>query len=173
MTTDPIGPATILLDDLLCSLSDEQASALRAALPDAWIDQAEAAARDARTHARAIPGAICADAPVSRSPQWLRLGAFETLLAWAADRGRTCMHSPDARRPEPVFAAAWKPRLVVCSNCRDLLRLPRNLDSLCDCCGRDCRQSDGLGLISPIAMVYGELFYHAGVCNDCHPRWTD
>ena len=31
------------------------------------------------------------------------------------------MHDPTPRSPEPVFSAAWKPRLIVCKYCTDLL----------------------------------------------------
>lgn len=174
MTSDPIGPAAVFMDDFLCGLSAEQADELRSALPSAWLDQTDAATRDAWAIAMAVPGAASSVTPVSASPEWLRLGAFETLLAWANGCVRTCLHSPDPGRPQPVFAAAWKPRLVVCAACLDLLRLPRSKDNLCDRCGHPCLGFVADDPVYPIAMAHGEFVFRAGVSSGCRPEgWPE
>ena len=101
--------------------------------------------------------------------EWLRLGALDALASWIDGHGRTCMHAPDHRRPEPVFACAWKPGLVVCAACLYLLDVTGPADRICDCCGHLCAGIDGGDPIYAGTAWLGELAYEFGTCGDCRP----
>ena len=79
------------------------------------------------------------------------------------------MHAPTHRRPEPVFSAAWRPGLVVCTQCLHLLGVTGVADRTCDRCGHVC---DGIEAGDPIysgTVFVGELGYQFGTCGDCRP----
>lgn len=168
-----LGQLATFLDDLRVNDPDT-AEALwqlgRETCGTAWSDQADAAGDDALKVATAIadlvtsPGSVHPTAQaVADTPEWVRLGMLDTQLAWLAGRARTCMHDPHPDRPEPVLAAAWKPRLVVCSACTYLLDAGAS-DAICDGCGRD---TTGQG-ISPSTVMPGNGFcYLVGTCEDC------
>jgi hypothetical protein len=75
------------------------------------------------------------------------------------------MHNPDPNKPQPLFAALWRPLLVVCERCTHLLSLRpgSEADRTCDGCGR---VFDG---IYPGMGSYGPLSFQYGVCAGC--RW--
>jgi hypothetical protein len=106
-------------------------------------------------------------------PDWMRLGSLDTFLHWVAGEARVCMHAPDPRRPEPVFAAAWKPGLVTCGRCAFLLKAVGDDDRRCDCCGHLCAGVDAGDPICTTTVWLGALAYQAGVCGDCHTDFAD
>jgi hypothetical protein len=161
------------LDDLLCNLTAAEAGAVRCAAEAGFVDQMDAAQRDALAIAVAAiqprAGLVQHVAP-AEIDGWLRLGAVATLAQWFCGRGRTCVHSPDPRLPAPVFSCAWKPGLVVCARCLALLAAPRRVDNVCDRCGRPCAGVESGDAIVPLAVVVGALTYQAGACGECVPE---
>jgi hypothetical protein len=128
------------LDDILASMTLEQANAIRGRLPPGFADQAHAATVELEAQAEAIcdrPGAT-AQLPACAVDDWIRLGLLDAFVTFAAGQAKTCKHSPTLTTPQPVWSAAWKPNLVVCSQCVHLLRIARHspVDKTCDCCGR-------------------------------------
>lgn len=165
---------TVALADALASLTPEQCRDLARVLgPSPYLDQYLAASADA---ADAL-AQTAATWPTSRAvpwrpgdlpaPIWLQLVA--TVVAWGAEGATVCLHNPHPRRPQPVWAAAWKPGLIVCGSCRHLLRLPRNgpADRTCDLCGHVCPDEDGQR-IAGVLVTYGPLTYSWGACPDCY-----
>jgi hypothetical protein len=74
------------------------------------------------------------------NPSWVRRPMFEALTIWVTNMGRVCLHNPSAKRPQSVYAAMWRPRLVVCAHCTPMLSMPgRGLsvqDRTCPGCKR-------------------------------------
>lgn len=147
----------------------------RAVMPCGLVDQADAATTEAHAILNETAVRFCDDqarpATAADIPGWLRLGLLDTLTAFAAGRATTCMHAPDAIRPQPVYAAAWKPGTVVCQRCPHLLSLKHNpaADSACDACGHQCagvEEDDG---IYPGMVQLGPLIYQYGTCTGCRP----
>ena len=174
-----VGRAAVAMADLLVRPdAAEIVAALRAAAPTWLTDQLDAAADQLHSGLRRAAAArdltVLDDLPPDKHPAWVRLSVCEALVVWAAGRGSTCLHSPDPRRPEPIGAAAWKPNLVVCGECTDLLALPRNstADRTCDACGTvtaGLEYGDG---IWPSVAVCGILTFMFGTCRDCC-YWPD
>jgi hypothetical protein len=93
-------------------------------------------------------------------PDWLRLPALQTLLTFADGQAETCQHAhPD--KPQPIYAAAWRPGLVTCGHCTHLFRLSGPADHVCDRCG----QHDDT--MHQLHLTHGALVYMAGVCTPC------
>jgi hypothetical protein len=173
-----LGRAVIALDDLL--LRPDVAGIvgrLRAAAPTWLVDQLDSAARDIE----AGVDLMCATGvaagkkhvPAAAVPDWVRLGALDTLVCWITGGASTCMHSPVPDRPTPLYAAAWRPGLIACGACVHLLALPRGYvaDRRCDGCGHlttGVGNGDG---IWPTVVALGPLSYSLGCCRDC--RWYD
>jgi hypothetical protein len=167
--------AALVLDDLLTDPHGREVLAeLRRHVPTAVADQDQAAAADAlrllRFEAPFIGGEVTETAHAD-VPDWVRLPMLETYLGWCAGKARTCLHSPAPDRPEPVFATAWQPGLVVCSRCVQLtvLRPGSRRDRTCDRCGRvvaGIEHGDG---IFAGRLQYGPLLYAWGACSDCLP----
>ncbi len=162
-TTDMTGPLALALDELLTHMAPAQARALAEwaehdappAVRAHW-DQNAAASRDALAlldaEAVLLGGTGRISAPHGDVPGWVRLGA-------------------SAARPEPVYAAAWRPGLVACIACLHLLELPRGsaASRTCDSCGRvttGVEHGDG---IHPCRVQYGPLTLAFGTCGDCLP----
>jgi hypothetical protein len=147
--------------------------AARGALPARMVESFDSASRDtyqrlAGTEAHGMSAArIPNDAPL---PAWLRISIQETLLTWSTDRGRTCRHGPSLMRPVPVFSAAWKPWLVVCSECTHMLTVPGGRgsqeDNTCDACRRVATRAGG-DIIQPAMVTVGPLTYMFGACKTC------
>ena len=72
---------------------------------------------------------------------------------------RAPMPNPD--RPEPVFAAAWKPGLIVCALCTPLLKLVGEADKTCDGCGHACAGVDVGDGICTVTVMLSALSYAA------------
>ncbi|CAN5578122.1 hypothetical protein BH09ACT7_BH09ACT7_16110 [soil metagenome] len=150
------------LDDLLIDIDAGLAQAIHEALPVDFRDQLTAAARSAREIIEYTEGAGH-EVGAASVAAWLRLGALDALVGWLTNVGSTCLHSPNPVQPQPLWSAAWKPNLVVCTRCLELLRVRGRADRLCDCCGTDTL---GVG-ISTVTVVLGALVYQAGACAGC------
>lgn len=130
---------------------------LAAAAP-ALLDQCDAAVSEVRRAFEVSGGRYVAP---SELPHWLRLQVIDTLLAFLAGTATTCVHDPDAQHPRPIFAAAWKPGLIICAACGHLLQTHGDADRTCDLCGH---VGDA---IWPVSLGLGPLSYFAGLCGDC------
>jgi len=102
--------------------------------------------------------------------EWIRLGVIDTLLLWIDGRARTCIHAPDPLRPQPVWTAAWKPGLVVCTRCIGLLKAVGVADRTCDCCGHICVGVDSDDPVFTSTVWLGALAYQFGTCRGCVPE---
>jgi hypothetical protein len=165
------------LDDLMASsLTPEQVDLIRARIPPGFADQAHAATIELTAQAEMIcdrPGAT-ARLPATDVPDWIRLGMLDTFVTFAAGQAKTCRHSPTLNTPQPLWSAAWKPNLVVCSQCVHLLRIPRlsPVDKTCDCCGRVTTGPENSDGIIPLIVAIGSFGYRAGACGDCVPDFA-
>ncbi|MFY1703930.1 hypothetical protein ACN28G_19710 [Micromonospora sp. WMMA1923] len=149
---------------------------LRAHAPAGLVDQADAAADDALQLMAAAARHAGADhiraAAPADIPDWVRLPLLDTVTAWAAGQAATCRHQPTPGRPQPVLAAAWRPRLVVCAACTHLTALApgSDPDRTCDRCGRICAGVEHGDGIHPGIVQLGPLVYQYGTCGDCQPH---
>lgn len=175
MTRDElIGQAVIALDELLCrdDIADIR-DALCEVIPTGFADQCRAAATDTtrgmKDLAATLDGTFHSDVPTGTVPAWIRLGLLTTLAQWTAGHGSTCLHAPSPDRPVPVHAAAWRPDLVVCSQCQHLLHLRPGsaADRRCDGCGTVTTGVENNDPIYPSAVQIAQLSYAYGVCGDC------
>jgi hypothetical protein len=174
------------VDDILIALRDALAALtpteraefraeLSATLPPALrseIEQLDAARTDATNLITLAETIISGGEPptwAGEAPGWIRLGAIDTALGWVRGTGRTCMHAPDPHKPEPVWAAAWKPNLVVCTMCVPLLKVFGDTDKTCDCCGRVTVGVEAKDGIFTLSTIIGAMIYQAGACRDCLP----
>lgn len=152
------------LDEYLATLTEEERARLRPniSLKDqVSAAQAEGIAEEEyrlRHKARWVPHAGL--------PEWVRLGMYDTLLKWSEDQALTCIHMPTINKPQPVFAAAWKPGVVACAQCRHLLTVVGVADTICDGCGHECKGMPDDG-IKPVTAFVGALAYQFGVCVNC------
>jgi hypothetical protein len=133
--------------------------------PPGLADQITAASTDAEAAVWEILGAGSKWATL---PGWAWLGALDTLVGWIQGTARTCLHTPHPERPEPVFAAAWRPGVVACRRCTHLLRVGSAIrDATCDGCGHVCLGVAAGDGITPSAFPFGPLTFWAGACKDC------
>ncbi|PBC57036.1 hypothetical protein [Rhodococcus sp. ACPA1] len=173
------GRLTLALDDLFANMSEiladmtpEQRTKLRDAVPAGFQDQIRAATTD--TEAMLMAGIEAttglrgkAHVPPSGVPDWLRLGALDELARLMAGTGRTCIHNPSFYRPQPIFAAAHKPGLVVCGRCLAMLIVRGENSKVCDGCGHTCTGPENKDGIHETVVMIGGLAYSAGMCRDC------
>lgn len=173
-TTTPtgIGPAAVAFSDFLATSTPADLAAMRGhldALAPGFLDQADAAALEVegRMQQRAAEhGALCRRATADEVPEWVRVGLSEALLAFCIGSAATCRHSPDPARPEPVFAAAWRPGVISCAACCGyLFRLSGDRDRTCDRCGRVDRERG----VYPCQTALGLVSFLFGLCHDCRP----
>ncbi len=172
MTGDP--RATLALDDLLVTTGSATVRAVRAQVPAHLLDQADAAAGDARNLLQRVAEAMGKPLhhlhPASVDG-WLRLSAVDALRGFLDGSARVCLHNPTPRRYEVIFACAWRPGLVVCAQCIPLLKAPNKVaDATCDRCGRVCASLADGGGIHPLVLQIGALTFNAGACPDCRPE---
>lgn len=173
MTSRNATRTAIRLDDLLCRPElAPLAEKIRARTPRWFADQMTAAARDTVRAADALaesygttPGRVYP----AELPALLRLGLLQTVAEWITGEARTCLHNPDARHPQPVAAAAWKPGLIVCPPCGFLLSVGHGTvkDRTCGGCGHVCDGLDHGDPIYPSAVTYGPVTYMVGTCTAC------
>jgi hypothetical protein len=153
---------------------DEMLAEINAQVPPAVADQRQAAARDAHRFLELeapFLGAPVEELDIARLPDWLRLDLLSTWSGWTSGTGRTCVHDPRPERPEPVFAAAWRPGLIACQRCIHLtvLRPGSKADRTCDCCGHVVAGLDQGEGISPGRLTFGPIVFGYGLCSSCTP----
>lgn len=170
-----VGRAALALDDLLADPHGRAAlAALNAYAPTWLVDQGDAAAADAyrwlEFEAPLIGGKL-GRLDHAALAGWVRLGVVSTWTAWSLGQGSTCMHAPSVDRPEPVFAAAWRPGLVACARCVHLtvLRPGSPADRTCDACGHVVAGIDHGEGIYPGRLQFGPMLYAYGTCDGCRP----
>lgn len=151
----------------LQNLSREELEELILSIPPSEIDdQLDAAIAESFDRAGSLLGGI---AGVRTAAGWMRLGACVAVADWIEGRARTCEHQPHPMRPEPVYACAWKPELVVCADCMYLLDPDTaESDATCDGCGHRCVGVGAGDGIHPGALVFGPLTFLSGMCERCY-----
>src|SRR4051794_40271824 len=107
----------------------------------------------------------CGRAAYEAVDEWIRLSVIDTLLLWTHGNAKVCIHAPDPLRPQPVWTAAWRPGLVVCTGCTHLLKAVGDADKTCDCCGHVCAGTDFDDPIYPSTIWRGPLAYQFGTCR--------
>src|SRR5271165_2840053 len=160
------------LDEALSRLTAAQLAAIKRVTNTAWADQLHTAQKESvalMEAAENMPGGS-RRLPHTDIDAWLRLGLLDTLCKWLDGTARTCMHSPDPRRPEPVWSAAWKPGLVVCAHCVGLLKAVGDADRTCDVCGRVCAGVEHGDGIFTVTVWAAALAYSGGTCTACRPN---
>lgn len=175
-----LGATVGALDRLITDPHDhEELKVLRAEVPQWLSDQIEAAIVDAARQATrgiAIGRAINTRALAARDHAvWVRHGALETLVLWIGGKAATCVHSPSPRRAQPIYAAAWRPRLVVCGQCTALLAKPHWRDAEHYCEGCTYEGTSPLDLTTAerprlSGVQFGVLTYSFGTCP-AHRYW--
>lgn len=171
--TELAGRAALALDQILCGPdAHEILGALRTCVPTDLLDQGDAAAADVAAGMRQAAASGVADLfpeldPLDH-PGWVRLGVLTAFTTLATGQASTCMHSPVASRPQPVFAAAWRPGLIACGRCTHLFAITNAAkDATCDGCGRVTTGPANNDGIWPCEVVFGLLTWKFGVCDDC------
>jgi len=157
------------LDELLSRLTPGDRAAIRAAMPAEYRDRIESAHAQSAALMIATSGGLDAVRVVRSTDvdDWLRLGALDALIGWMTGKGSRCLHA-DPLMPQTVWAAAWKPGVVVCTACLDALSVADSVEDLrCDCCGRICDPETDGGFFA-LKLWVGELLYQAGACRDCY-----
>jgi hypothetical protein len=156
-------------------LTPELVAAVRQHNPVGLTDQMNAAVRESMRLMEKANGGTKRVAPAEYGTvdEWVRLGVIDTLLRWSEGRADTCMHDPHLRRPQPVWSAAWKPGLVVCTYCMHLLKAIGDADMTCDCCGHLCAGADSGDAVWTTTVWLGALAYSVGTCRGCRPRCTE
>lgn len=142
---------------------------VREVSPTWYLDQLDAAVTDVSAAQASTGERVGLD--MADTPTWLRLGVLDAWASYCLGDATTCVHNPSADRPEPVFAAAWKPGIVACRACTHLLVLPRNsrADRICDACGYECAGLDAGDPIYPSSAQIASMLYHFGTCAGCRP----
>lgn len=169
-----VGPTVLTLDRALHDPLFASVLAQRSGRTSGWFaDQVAAAGREAV----AVSARVVAHGKFDKLteghtcdlPAWLRLGAFTALVEWTLGQGSTCLHAPDAKRPEPVYAVAWRPGLVTCSRCMHLfaLRHASERDRMCDACGKVVAGIAADDPIRPSMVHIANLTYSVGTCREC------
>lgn len=151
-------------------------AALRKLAPTSFTDQADAAVDHTDELRDALAGVLAPEkfrrgwAEAADYPDWLRLGVLDAFAGWITGETATCLHAPDPMRPQPLFAAAWKPGLVTCIRCTHLLVQPSRsrADKLCDGCGHECAGPDAGDGVYPGVVQLGVMLYEFGTCTSCH-----
>lgn len=164
----------LLTDPLLAPLRRELHAEARSTMPGHLTDQLDTAHTEALDQLdREYTGGGWASKQWVEPgvvPGWVRLGALDTLTAWVLGAGPTCSHAPSPGQPEPLYAAAWRPRLVVCGRCPHLLGCSRVEDRTCDGCGTVVGGVDVGDPMWPFQVQVGVLNYRAGMCSGCRPH---
>lgn len=155
------------LDEYLANITEEERAQIKSSIPVFYRDQANAAMREGVAGAEQILKKQARWLPHYGLPEWVRLPMFDICLKWDQGEALTCIHDPRPDRPEPVFAAAWKPGVVVCGKCTDMLSVADTpADAICDGCGHVCSMPDDG--ICPIGAFASMLCYQLGVCMSCY-----
>ena len=155
---------------MLDKLTPELRAELLARVSTAHLDQVAAARDESITLMEAVEGRPVQLVERTAVADWLRLGLLDTLLRWVTGRAKTCIHMPDHRNPEPAWSAAWKPGLVVCTACLQLLNVVGVTAKVCDLCGHVCAGVEADDPIHSVTVWSGALAYIAGACTNCSPE---
>lgn len=164
----------IELDELLTSPNATSiVEGVRARTPKWFQDQQEATAaelaRGLDSFAVRTTGSRAQQLPIAAIPAWFRLSLFDEMTRWTSGAGETCQHSPHPDAPQPIFAAAWRPGLMVCTACLFLLSPPAGsvASRRCDGCGHVVTGPDDDDLITTRTVHLGQLIFSAGTCDRC------
>jgi hypothetical protein len=152
------------LDEYLASLTDEDRAQLNPNI--GMVDQVRKAQAEGISDRESVLGNKARWVPHLGLPEWVRLGMYDVLIRWSEGRALTCSHQPSIDRPQPVYAAAWKPGVVVCGQCQPMLRVIGLADRTCDGCGHECMGMPDDGIL-PVSAFTGALAYQVGVCVSC------
>ena len=180
MLTDSIGKSAIDsgeitavdMDYYLSQVTPEMHEMTYKAIPAEYRERAQTAQAESVALVEAYESAKAGKvkkAEYVHAAEWIRLSIYDTELKWRHGTGKTCLHAPGQRDGELAYACAWKPNLVVCNRCTDLLKPKRGTENICDGCGHVCGGIDN-GNDDPIHTVtvwYNTLAYQIGVCRDC------
>jgi hypothetical protein len=150
----------------LDSVTPDELASARSQGP--YRDQLDAAADEVRrTESENLGGKPIRSVDPNTVGDWLRLGLYDTLLAWSKGEVQTCVHRPTMGSPEPCWAVAWMPGKIACKKCVWQFTVTGDLDRTCDGCGRvvDGMPDDG---ITPVSIFAGSLCYEAGACLQCY-----
>jgi hypothetical protein len=133
---------------------------IAAGLPadSSFVEKLKAARRDAD----ALLDRMQPEATHGPAPDWMRMATTAALVSWGVFRdAATCSHQPHPARPQPVYAAAFRPGLVTCQRC-----IPALIDGTdphrCDRCGETKAETCLMGSMQLGAMTW--LFH---VCRSC------
>lgn len=172
--------AVAAMDELITNPDNHEViRRVRDTTPVGFRDQAKAAARESWGYAASalVTGTLKS---VTRSvpsthPVWARHALFEAVIVWTNGLGRVCLHSPTPRAPQPVYAAMWVPRLMVCARCTPLLGC-RGLSVAERTCPNCRRITAGPGTDDPLYLYgiqTGALTFSFAVCAQCRYWKTD
>lgn len=171
------GRYAIALDELLYNPDHRQLrDALLDATPVAYRDQQAAATSETTGLTAALAKHLVATVEERNAldvPDWIRLSALHTWARYNAGDLDTCRHNPNPVSPQPVFAAPWKPDLIVCAQCLHLLPPPRGsvADQTCDRCGLLCAGKPD-DPIYPCGVQVGPMVWQFALCGGCRADTT-
>lgn len=108
----------------------------------------------------------------SASHEWTMDVWRETFEPWIAGGGRTCLHNPNIAAPQPVWAVAWRPGLVVCGECLPMLDLGVTAieDRTCDRCGKVVAGPEHGEPIVTLSVQVDFMGMRIGACEGCSPE---
>jgi hypothetical protein len=129
-------------------------------IPVAERDQAEAAVSETELLLRQGSGTVYE----TTLPRFLYRNGLEMLARWLSDDVRTCSHHPTM--DEPVFAVSWRPDLVVCKQCREMLY---NATIGCARCGYTPQEP----VLKLESLLFGAFAYQIAICVPCQKEIYD
>lgn len=106
---------------------------------------------------------------VTDLPDFIQTPFREALAAWQANTARTCIHSPTPKYGRG-FTAVWKPDLVVCPWCTQLLGVNREEASTCDRCDVRVPQHPGVTTMHVGFVRIDGLTITFGICTNCRDQ---
>jgi hypothetical protein len=172
MMIDKFDGAAREIDKIICevgfsALQDMFNSETKSPDRVAFEDQAGAAQAQMETMFRSLPAVgtvVSRETEWGHHPEWARLGLLRSQLRWVQGESRLCSHKPQATRPQPVAAFAWKPNFVACARCSH--RATPQAGSVehytCDACGKV-----GEDMVTDSALFLGPFMYTFGCCDTC------
>jgi hypothetical protein len=127
----------------------------------AMKDQMQAALRDADRVRRVLAEHMGTEGREVQMPPWV-CRQFETLVEMSANgKARVCPHLTS---PQPAFAAAWRPGVLVCGRCVDSIAARGIENYTCDRCGRYASP------ISANLAARGLVSFQFGLCRSCDAK---
>jgi hypothetical protein len=148
----------LLHDPELRPVLDKIAAGSRSKAGSSFVDQLHAARRDAD----ALLDRMQPEATHGPAPDWMRMATTAALVSWGVFREAvTCSHQPDPARPQPVYAAAFRPGLVTCQQCIPAL-IHGTDPHHCDRCGETKTETCLMG-----SMQLGTMTWLFHICPSC------